>query len=637
MKKRRLRRGGDFIIPVERFHSYGKTLRVFAYMIRYMRILRSRAIENKKRRAQNLPELEKLEIMKPSYKLETVYVPAEEKGGINRKLAVETRKVPTFFPNGTASVCLKPMEKEEAELRIVRQHQAKYFKQEISDIKSGRDLIRSNKLSRLGAVLATEKSCFDGDFQILRLSGRVALAQHLCEKMRKPFVLHPDDEMVQRMVQYYHKDILKHMGGVKCLLCEINRSRWIAGSITHLKKILQECYQCRKWRPKPTVQKMAPLPPSRIPGTEGGRVSAFTVTALDVAGPWLTTQGRGKSRTKRWLLIFRCATIGAVHLEMLYSMDTDSFLMALSRFVSEASTPERIYCDQGTNLVRGDKELQQIWEKVSTDPHVVGNQLGIQFVFSPPESPHFNGLIERIIGEAKKNLTKILPSDELLISDEALLTSFKHVQRLLNNRPIELMNTNVDPLDLEPLTPAHFLQKGNIFEDLVPPNHRLEGRDTLAGRFWTLQELMDTFWTRLCQSLTPTLRKYSKWITKRREVQEGDVVVMLEDQPEANGRYKVGLITETSPGIDNSNRRVKIRVKDGRTFERGLNKIYVLVPKEKLYPRGTEPQVKPRRSERLRKKKKTDTTLVTLKAVWTVSNSRRGEECYVPIPEGQPY
>ena len=69
-----------------------------------------------------------------------------------------------------------------------------------------------------------------------------------------------------------------------------------------------------------------------------------------------------------------------------------------------------------------------------------------------------------MIGEAKRNLVKVLPPGELQISDEALLTSFKQVQRLLNNRPIEVVNSNVDPQDLEPLTPAHFLQNGNIYE-----------------------------------------------------------------------------------------------------------------------------------------------------------------------------
>ena len=616
---------------IDRFHSYGKMLRVFSYVIKWIRILRSRAVENKRRRQQGRPELVKPKMLKKEYQKVIEYVPEKKKKACKYTVEAKKTKVLTYFPKGTMAVRPNPREIDEAELRLVRQHQIKYFSKEIADVKAGKGLLASNKLSRLGAVLVPEKSCFNGDFDILRLSGRVALAPHLCERMKRPFVLHPEDEMVKRMIKYYHANVLKHMGGVKCLICEINRSRWIVGSIAHLKRILNECYQCRRWRPKPTVQKMAPLPSTRIPGTKEERLAAFTFTALDVAGPWITSQGRGKSQTKRWLLIFRCATVGAVHLEMLYSMDTSSFLMALTRFTSEASTPKKIYCDQGTNLVRGDKELGLVWDEALKKDMTEG-RFGIEFVFSPPESPHFNGLVERMIGEAKRNLVKVLPPGELQISDEALQTSFKQVQRLLNNRPIEVMNSDVDPQDLEPLTPAHFLQNGNIFEDLVPPNYILEGRNTLAGRYWTLKTLMDEFWQRLCHSLAPALRKYSKWLTKRRNVQEGDFVCMVEDKPEANGHYRVGLVTDAISGQDGFTRRVTVRTRDGKIYDRGLNSIYVLVPRERLYPsQNVQGPPKSRQSKRLKQKnKKRITTLCALKQVWTIEKSHKGALIYVP-------
>ena len=606
----------NFTIPVDKFCSYGKTLRVFAYVIRYLRILKARADEVKRRVLNNLADLEPLQMLRESVKKAVKYVPVKEGDGIGRMVVAKPYTVKTHFPDGTSSVSLRPSEKEEAELRIVRQHQLKFFSREISDIKAGRDLTRSNKLSRLGAELVPYKSCFHGEFDVLRLGGRIAMAPHLCEKMRRPFVLHPDDEMVKRMIQYYHANILKHMGGINCLICEINRSRWIVGSISHLKRILRECYQCRKRRPRPTVQKMAPLPQSRIPGEEEARVAPFTVTSLDVGGPWLTSHGRGKSQTKRWLLIFRCATVGAVHLEMLWGMDTGEFLMALERFICDASTPKRIFCDRGTNITRGDKELQLVWEKICTE-EVAENEHGIEFVYSPAEAPHFNGLIERMIGEAKKNLKAILGSDELRLSDQALITSFKQVQRMLNNRPVGLKYPNIDPLDLEPITPAHFLVNGNIFEDLVPPNTRLEGTDTLAGRFWTIQSLMDEFWKRLCRTLAPKLREYNKWFTKRRNVEIGDVVCILEDDPVPNGRYRVGIIQDVSFGIDRLPRRVTIRVKDGKSLDRGLNRIYVLVPRDKLQPGEKATSKTSSRSSRnlKRRKKITNTAFISFRDV----------------------
>ena len=566
----------DFIMNTNNYSSYGYTLRVVTHMIRFMRILKERRQATKEGRPIPRPAPLRLGI-----KTVTEYAYGKKIKG-KREIIAKKTNVSTYFPEGVPQVIPTKREREEAELRLVRQHQLKFFEKEIDDLKSGRDLLQSNKLCRLGAEVVPHKSCFGRDFEVLRLGGRIASAPHLCERMRKPFVLHPNDELVKRMIQHYHSVVLHHMGGLKCLTGEINRSRWIVGSVAHLKRILRECYHCRKLRPRPTVQRMAPLPHSRIPGEGERRLAAFTVTSLDVAGPWLTSQGRGKSKTKRWLLIFRCAMYGAVHLEILHSMDTGSFLMALSRFAAYASRPKRIYCDRGRNFVRGDKEIELVWDRICTD-EVANNEHKIEFVFSPAEAPHFNGLIERMVGEAKKNLEAVLSSDENQISDEALETSFKIVQRLLNNRPIGIL-TSVDPRDPEPITPAHFLMNGNINEDIVPPKAFLEGTETLAEKYWFIQSQMDKFWTRFCRSLTPHLREHNKWITKRKEVQVGDVVCIIEDSNDPDSHYKVGIIQEVTPGLDGMIRRVQIRVKDGKTLDRGLNRIYVLVPKEKLHP-----------------------------------------------------
>ena len=603
----------DFIMNTNEYSSYSKLLRVVSYVIRFLRILKARRQETKEGKPSPRPTL-----LRKGVKTVTEYEFGKKDKKGKPEVVSKKVKIPTFFPDGVSQAWPTKQERDEAELRLVRQHQLKFFEKEIDDLKSGRDLLQSNKLCRLGAEITPQESCFGRDFEILRLGGRIASAPHLCERMRKPFVLHPNDELVQRMIQHYHSEVLNHMGGLKCLTGEINRSRWIVGSVAHLKRILRECYHCRKLRPRPTVQRMAPLPHSRIPREGERRLSAFTVTSLDVAGPWLTSQGRGKSKTKRWLLIFRCAMYGAVHLEMLHSMDTGSFLMALSRFAAYASRPKRIYCDRGRNFVRGNKEIDLVWERICTD-EVANNEHSIEFVFSPAEAPHFNGLIERMVGEAKKNLEAILSSDENQITDEALDTSFKIVQRLLNNRPIGIL-TSVDPRDPEPITPAHFLMNGNIHEDIVPPNVSLEGTETLADKFWTIQSLLDKFWTRLCRSLTPHLREHNKWITKRKEVHVGDVVCILEDTPDPDSHYKVGIIQEVTPGLDGMVRRVQIRVRDGKTLDRGLNRIYVLVPREKLYPEKEGPKKpriegSPRRSKRLKRNREAkSTTLISAKA-----------------------
>ena len=56
----------------------------------------------------------------------------------------------------------------------------------------------------------------------------------------------------------------------------------------------------------------------------------FDQTAADYAGPFIMVQGRGVHHQKRWLCLFICLSTLAVHLEIAFALDTDSFLNAFT-------------------------------------------------------------------------------------------------------------------------------------------------------------------------------------------------------------------------------------------------------------------------------------------------------------------
>lgn len=62
---------------------------------------------------------------------------------------------------------------------------------------------------------------------------------------------------------------------------------------------------------------------------------------------------------KRWGIICKCLTTRCVHLDLLSTMDTDSFLLALRCFVAKAGKPFQIPCDRGTNFQGSDRQLQE--------------------------------------------------------------------------------------------------------------------------------------------------------------------------------------------------------------------------------------------------------------------------------------
>ena len=68
-------------------------------------------------------------------------------------------------------------------------------------------------------------------------------------------------------------------------------------------------------------QIMAPIPGVRLRST----FHPFDQAAVDYAGPFTTVQGRGVRRQKRWLCLFTYLSTCAVHLEVAFGLDTDSF------------------------------------------------------------------------------------------------------------------------------------------------------------------------------------------------------------------------------------------------------------------------------------------------------------------------
>ena len=99
---------------------------------------------------------------------------------------------------------------------------------------------------------------------------------------------------------------------------------------------------------------MADLPLCRI--TFGNPL--FYFTGVGNFDPILVKQRR--NMVKRYGCMFTCLTVGADHLEMAYSLDTDEFINALRRFVNRRGKSHSFYSDNGSNFFGGCQELKAI-------------------------------------------------------------------------------------------------------------------------------------------------------------------------------------------------------------------------------------------------------------------------------------
>ena len=81
---------------------------------------------------------------------------------------------------------------------------------------------------------------------------------------------------------------------------------------------------------------MADLPEERLVHDK----PPFTTVGVDCFGPFQVR--RCRSLVKRYGVVFTCLTIRAVHIEVAHSLDTDSFLLALRRFIARRGQVEEI-------------------------------------------------------------------------------------------------------------------------------------------------------------------------------------------------------------------------------------------------------------------------------------------------------
>ncbi|XP_070579291.1 uncharacterized protein [Ptychodera flava] len=307
---------------------------------------------------------------------------------------------------------------------------------------------------------------------------------------------------------------------------------------------------------------MAPLPNIRLKMP----LRAFADVAVDYAGPFITIQGKGKQRTKRYLCLFTCMATRTVHLEVAYGLDTDSFLNAFYRMVNRRGLPKQVLSDNGSNFVASDKELRELVKQLDKDQlkGSTANQ-GIKWHFNPPLAAHFGGVHESMIKAAKRAIFAILKNAD--ITDEELLMAVTGAEALINSRPITYQSANPD--DVTPLTPNHFLH-GQIGGEFAPAS--VDTTDYSPRKRWRrVQELMRHFWKRWLREWLPTLNIRKKWFTPQRDLQVDDIVLVISPDTQ-RGHWPLGRVTEVHPGRDGHVRVVTVKVGKSK-FLRPVTKV----------------------------------------------------------------
>ncbi|UYV69423.1 hypothetical protein LAZ67_6003537 [Cordylochernes scorpioides] len=174
------------------------------------------------------------------------------------------------------------------------------------------------------------------------------------EEFKTPIILPGDHPFVEQLIWEVH--LKNGHVGVQFILSKL------------------KCIACKRLKEKSLQRPMAALPENRI-----GLGKPFQITGVDLLGPLHLKEGG-----KVWVAAFTCAVYRAIHLELVKSLETGVFMMALHRFICRRGRPEKIYSDNGTNFAKLNRIFKRLdWIRIERETSIER----IQWIFIPPSAP----------------------------------------------------------------------------------------------------------------------------------------------------------------------------------------------------------------------------------------------------------
>ena len=461
---------------------------------------------------------------------------------------------------------LSVVDLQAAEMLIVKSTQQSYFKEELDCINSGELISKSSRLFKL--------SCIVDEHGVLRVGGRLRFT-NLYSVYKHPILLPREAHISLLLARECHQAI-RHQGRGMTTNEIRARGYWIVGLSTMVKGLINSCVICRAHRGRTVTQRMSDLPFDRAEC-----VPAFTYCGMDVFGPFLVKERR--TELKRYGIIFTCLSTRSVHLEMAYSLSTDSFIQTLRKLISIRGPIRHLRCDNGTNFAGANAELMKCAEIIQSPElknFTLSHNCDISFQMNPPSASHMGGSWERLIGVVRSVLNVILDQHSTRLDDSSLSTFLYEVAAIINSRPLSLEHIT-DSDHPEPLTPNHLLTgKSRV---IVPPPGEFCKNDVYSIKRWRgIQFLADQFWGRWRKEYLQYLQKRSKWQREEREMRVGDVVLLSEPNAPRND-WRRGVVVEVIVSKDGYIRTVKLKVGNTASgsesiLTRPVHKLVLLLP-----------------------------------------------------------
>ena len=393
---------------------------------------------------------------------------------------------------------------------------------------------------------------FLGSDGLLHVGGRLSKAS-ISYSQKHPILLSPKDPLTRLIFLSQHLT-LGHCGPTM-LFSTIGSNYYVTAARRLAKTICRQCVVCQKIAATTEQQLMGQLPAPRVTESQ-----SFIIIGVDYAGPFTlkTDRKRKAPEYSAWLAVFVCFATKGVHLEVIDSATTESFLATLRNLICRRGAPSDIYSDNGPNFKGAKNDLNEFykWLESSETTEALRNFLlshKITWHNIPERAPHFGGLWEAAVKSAKFHLKRIMGKQVLTYKEFNSVAI--QIEACLNSRPLMHQYCH-SPDGVEPLTAAHLLIGRRI---MAYPETEVDLAVTQTERWTLCQQIVQAFWKRWSKECLNQLQAQYKWRNKRPNLAVGDVV-LIRDKTYFQTHWGLARVVKLYPGEDGLVRSVDVKV-----------------------------------------------------------------------------
>ena len=399
-----------------------------------------------------------------------------------------------------------------------------------------------------------------------------------------PVLLHKNSTITNLIIREEHEET--NHSGIYYVTNKLKYSYFIPHIFSNVKRIIKNCVTCKRFNARNIKLNQSDYrdfrsDPPQIP---------FRTIFIDHFGPYQIKKSEGVQKV--WILCITCMWSRAINLKICRDMTLKEFLRTLQLHILEQGMPEAIYSDLGSQLVAGANVISDWLHEPDTKRLCQENQIKTPKFTQYPKGNHKLGsLVEVCVKQCRALIDKSIRRNKLTITEFEVLIA--QTINLVNKRPIAfremIRNTGQESEIPEPITPE-MLTRGysTIPLNIIPHNDEDEWKPKKGGR---LQNIRDEFsqlgkcrenlkkWYHeefLRQLINQATNEEGRYKPKtHHKIKVNDIVLLKEENTKAVN-YPLAIVKET---IENElGETTQLVVKKGSTKEILKRDVEAVIP-----------------------------------------------------------